>query len=594
MDKRSDKTIKTITRKARVARTSFDKNGRKISKHARNFLGGRLDNLRMVRRGVIIWLTAVAVLTSFALIQILFAWQSHQVMAPADGGVYAEGVVDKISTLNPIFATTKNEIAGSSLMYSGMFSYDRDNKLAGNLVSTWSTKDGKTWDFKLRENAFWSDGQKISADDIVFTMNLIKNSAVGSPLYGIFAKDSVSKINDHEIKIELPTAYMSLPYTLTFGILPQHSLKDISPASVRNVMNTDFSQNIVSGPFKYSSRENLANGQTIWKFSPNEKFSQNARISSLTIRTYESQNKLIDGLNSGEINAASAVRMSDAANLKADRKLTQETLNDGVFVIFNTNSSAVSDQSVREALRLGADRETLRKSATTGELTSVDPLDSPIANGVYDSVDALKQPDFNLKAAEEKLDNAGWKINEKSRFREKDGKKLTINLVTIQDTDYARVAKELVSEWKKLGVDAQLTESDQSSANDSYLTPRNYDVLVYDLHLGADPDEFAYWSSTEATEKGLNFANYSNKRADLALNSGRQQFDETARKARYVDFVKRWQQDVPAIALYQPKYYYITTGSANSVNNLPLVDSTARFRDVSEWTVNSQSVNTTP
>ena len=594
MDKRSDKTIKTITRKARVARTSFDKNGRKISKHARNFLGERLDNLRMVRRGVIIWLTAVAVLTSFALIQILFAWQSHQVMAPADGGVYAEGVVDKISTLNPIFATTKNEIAGSSLMYSGMFSYDRDNKLAGNLVSTWSTKDGKTWDFKLRENAFWSDGQKISADDIVFTMNLIKNSAVGSPLYGIFAKDSVSKINDHEIKIELPTAYMSLPYTLTFGILPQHSLKDISPASVRNVMNTDFSQNIVSGPFKYSSRENLANGQTIWKFSPNEKFSQNARISSLTIRTYESQNKLIDGLNSGEINAASAVRMSDAANLKADRKLTQETLNDGVFVIFNTNSSAVSDQSVREALRLGADRETLRKSATTGELTSVDPLDSPIANGVYDSVDALKQPDFNLKAAEEKLDNAGWKINEKSRFREKDGKKLTINLVTIQDTDYARVAKELVSEWKKLGVDAQLTESDQSSANDSYLTPRNYDVLVYDLHLGADPDEFAYWSSTEATEKGLNFANYSNKRADLALNGGRQQFDETARKARYVDFVKRWQQDVPAIALYQPKYYYITTGSANSVNNLPLVDSTARFRDVSEWTVNSQSVNTTP
>ncbi len=594
MDKRSDKTIKTITRKARVARTSFDKNGRKISKHARNFLGGRLDNLRMVRRGVIIWLTAVAVLTSFALIQILFAWQSHQMMAPADGGVYAEGVVDKISTLNPIFATTKNEIAGSSLMYSGMFSYDRDNKLAGNLVSTWSTKDGKTWDFKLRENAFWSDGQKISADDIVFTMNLIKNSAVGSPLYGIFAKDSVSKINDHEIKIELPTAYMSLPYTLTFGILPQHSLKDISPASVRNVMNTDFSQNIVSGPFKYSSRENLANGQTIWKFSPNEKFSQNARISSLTIRTYESQNKLIDGLNSGEINAASAVRMSDAANLKADRKLTQETLNDGVFVIFNTNSSAVSDQSVREALRLGADRETLRKSATTGELTSVDPLDSPIANGVYDSVDALKQPDFNLKAAEEKLDNAGWKINEKSRFREKDGKKLTINLVTIQDTDYARVAKELVSEWKKLGVDAQLTESDQSSANDSYLTPRNYDVLVYDLHLGADPDEFAYWSSTEATEKGLNFANYSNKRADLALNGGRQQFDETARKARYVDFVKRWQQDIPAIALYQPKYYYITTGSANSVNNSPLVDSTARFRDVSEWTVNSQSVNTTP
>ncbi len=594
MDKRSDKTIKTITRKARVARTSFDKNGRKISKHARNFLGGRLDNLRMVRRGVIIWLTAVAVLTSFALIQILFAWQSHQMMAPADGGVYAEGVVDKISTLNPIFATTKNEIAGSSLMYSGMFSYDRDNKLAGNLVSTWSTKDGKTWDFKLRENAFWSDGQKISADDIVFTMNLIKNSAVGSPLYGIFAKDSVSKINDHKIKIELPTAYMSLPYTLTFGILPQHSLQDISPASVRNVMNTDFSQNIVSGPFKYSSRENLANGHTIWKFSPNEKFSQNARISSLTIRTYESQNKLIDGLNSGEINAASAVRMSDAANLKADRKLTQETLNDGVFVIFNTNSSAVSDQSVREALRLGADRETLRKSATTGELTSVDPLDSPIANGVYDSVDALKQPDFNLKAAEEKLDNAGWKINEKSRFREKDGKKLTINLVTIQDTDYARVAKELVSEWKKLGVDAQLTESDQSSANDSYLTPRNYNVLVYDLHLGADPDEFAYWSSTEATEKGLNFANYSNKRADLALNGGRQQFDETARKARYVDFVKRWQQDVPAIALYQPKYYYITTGSANSVNNSPLVDSTARFRDVSEWTVNSQSVNTTP
>lgn len=593
---RGSVAAKDLMRRAQIIRRKLDRSGKKANGHIQHWTRARLDNLQAVRRNVIWWILAVGVLLILSVVELSIGKQKLLTMAVTNGGSYVEGAVDKVTTLNPLFATTETEVAASNLLYRGLFTYDRLNHLTGDLVSTWSTTDGQTWDIKLRDDVYWNDGRKITADDVIFTLNLIKNTATGSPLRNNFAEVTAKKIGDFELKFTLPVPYMSFPYSLTAGILPKHVLGRVAPVDLDSYLSTNFSKTVVSGPFQYASHVTLANGQTAWQFSPNPRFANQPKIASLTIRTYDSERGLIAGLNSGEVNAAAGISATDAAHLKTGQHLSQATLSDGVFAIFNTDSSLLSNGDLRAALRLGTDRSALRAAATvhSPKLSPVQSLETPITNGIYDSVDAMEQPAFDRKSAANKMTALGWKLNTKTGFREKDGQRLSISLVTIANSDYTPVADALADQWRQLGVDVNLTKADPSTADDEYLESRNYDVLVYDLHLGADPDETAYWSSTQIGDHESNFANYSDRRADLALAAGLRQIDALAREARYDTFIQRWQENIPAIALYQPKYYYVTTGDVRGLNSDDLVSPSSRFREVSDWSVLSNATNLTP
>ncbi|MFZ2560439.1 MAG: ABC transporter substrate-binding protein [Candidatus Nanoperiomorbaceae bacterium] len=596
MDQQRNEIAKTLKRRGRAARRRLDYNGGRVVQHAQGWTRARLDNLQIVRRNVIWWIMAVGLLSIASVVQSFTVQQATLSLAPATGGSYVEGVADKLTTLNPLFATTDTEVAASNLLYRGLFSYDNSNHLAGDLVSTWSTADGKVWNINLRHNATWSDGRAITADDVIFTLNLIKNSAVNSPLRNTLASDDVVKTGDFGLKFTLPLAYMSFPYSLTFGILPEHTLTKLSPASLDNYLSTSFANIVTSGAMTYGDKMTLAGGQTAWRLVPSKRSADRLRIASLTIRTYYDGQDLVQGLNDGEINAAAGVSAADAEHLAHGQRLTQVTLNNGVFALLNNDSTILSDANLRAALRIGTNNRELRSTATlrSSKLSSVQPLETPIAPGIYSSVDNMKQPAFDLSSAKNKLDELGWKLNSLTGIREKSGQRLIANIVTIAGTDYEPVAEKLAAQWRQLGVDARLTKADPTTANDQYLASRNYDVLVYDLHLGADPDETAYWSSTQMNEHGLNFANYNSRRADLALSAGLRQPDSTAREARYDAFVKRWLDDAPGIALYQPRYYYVTTGAVRGLNSDPLISPSERYRDISDWSVLTTTVNATP
>jgi peptide/nickel transport system substrate-binding protein len=268
-------------------------------------------------------------------------------------------------------------------------------------------------------------------------------------------------------------------------------------------------------------------------------------------------------------------------------------------VLFNNSGEVTGDLAVREALRLGIDRSNLRAAATPKsnsgtELETVLALETPIAPGLIASVDQLKQPDYDAEAAGEKLDAAGWKLDDDGK-RAKDGQSLTLSVVTVKGADYEPAAKNLAEQWRKLGIEVELTTADPASVQQNFFIPRSYDVLVYQLHLGADPDIFAYWASSQATARGLNFADYRSTLADLILTNARTQLDNTRRAARYTDFVKRWLADAPAIALYQPNYYYLTDDDVKGLGDeMPLFDKASRFAEARDFTVNVGKLKTTP
>ena len=127
------------------------------------------------------------------------------------------------------------------------------------------------------------------------------------------------------------------------------------------------------------------------------------------------------------------------------------------------------------------------------------------------------------------------------------------------------------------------------------LQPRNFDVLLYQLNIGADPDVYAYWHSSQASMQGQNYSNYSNAISDDALNSARARTEPDLRNAKYITFAKQWLADVPAIGLYQSTTQYVVSRNAHSFDNSNiLISPVDRYSDVLNWSVGNSNVYKTP
>jgi peptide/nickel transport system substrate-binding protein len=127
------------------------------------------------------------------------------------------------------------------------------------------------------------------------------------------------------------------------------------------------------------------------------------------------------------------------------------------------------------------------------------------------------------------------------------------------------------------------------------LQPRNYDVLLYELSIGADPDVYAYWHSSQIGTRGYNFSNYANGIADDALSSARSRLEPDLRNAKYKAFAQQWLDDVPAIGLYQAVAEYVYNKNIQSIDaDAHLVTPYGRFSNILWWSVEQRQVYKTP
>jgi len=195
------------------------------------------------------------------------------------------------------------------------------------------------------------------------------------------------------------------------------------------------------------------------------------------------------------------------------------------------------------------------------------------------------------------LDKAGWTLV--GCVRQKDGQKLTLTITTTKDDQYAKVVKTLTSQWERIGVVVQTRVLDRSNPSVNFtqdvLQQRNYDVLVYELLIGGDPDVYAYWHSSQIGASGYNFANYTSATADAALSSARSRIEPSLRNAKYVAFARQWLDDVPAIGLYQPTVMYVANQHVRAADeDAVFVSSTDRYGNILDWTVRQDMVYKTP
>lgn len=587
-------------RNIKLDRKQIVKRMRKVevssTRHANKFVVGRINNVRAVSREITAWLVFVGILVTALGVQILWSQGSYMTTAPRNGGAYVEGVLGKINTLNPLFYTTDAEASVARLVFSSLYNYDQSGTLHQDLATNMAIDETqKIYTITIRDGVKWHDGKPLTAKDIVYTINLIKDPATRSPFRTNWLDISVSAKNDTTVSFTLPAVYASFPQALTFPIIPEHILKDVTPSGVRE---SNFSSRpIGSGPFSFNrlQQTDAAGDYKVVHLVSNGNYYVGApKLSRFELRAYPDSSSLVKAVNRGEVSGAADISVTEVKNITAPVTITPVQLNSGVYLLLNTQGEILKDKAVRQALQVATDTEGIMKALSGG----VQALNGPLLSSQLTGADVPRPAATDIAQAAQKLQAAGW-VAGKDGFRAKDGVPLALTITTTKNSEYEAAMRMVKEQWQKVGVKVNTHTVDTSSATSTFvqdtLQGRNYDVLLYELAIGADPDVYAYWHSSQIGPSGYNFSNYSNKIVDASLASARSRLEPELRNAKYVLFVQQWLDDTPAIGLYQAANEYVTVKGVRAIQgDASLISEADRYANVLYWTVASEDVYKTP
>lgn len=572
----------------------------RVTKSFTNRFLGRLENVHEVRLWVLEWGLLVLAVFLLAVVQIMWYGDSYDTNAFTDGGEYSEATLGKINSMNPLYAVTNSEKVLAKLMFANLVSPDSSGHERAELAKTIKMDEtGKVWTVTLREGLTWSDGEPITADDIIYTIDLINDTTAKTMVAVNFANVKYKKTDDLTVEFTLPSVYTDFKDSLEFPLVPAHALKDISPALV---YESDFSTKpITSGPFLLNAMQVSGvtglNIQTVYLNRNDNYFLRDAMLGSFTLKTYANTDDITEALRAGDVMATAELpEQQDFGKNTSERT---NLVNGGVFAFLNNQSEVLKDVKVRQAIRYGLDMDKLREDIRSGEY-----LDYPILETQAPELSYPELPERDMEKARTLLTDAKLIYNEEEKkIYDVDGGLVTINVAVQKRDKILSVAEKLVAQLNEMGFEAVLNIFDETQSTTDFFTsvikPREYDILLYEVDLGVSADPFVYYSSTQATEAGWNFSNYRNSLADVNLLSARITTDKKLRTAKHNAFLKSWVNDVPAIGIYRSVlvYYYgsnVQIYSDYFNSEIVLTDALDRFADVRYWSVNKRTVNLTP
>ena len=555
----------------------------------------KINKLISGPRIIISWLVLVVLLIFILLVQTYLLRDYYQTLSFVPGGSYSEGVLGTFSTVNPIYADSEFDNSVSRLIFAGLFSYNDKNQLIPALASGYSVNSlGNVYTVNLKKGLVWQDNYPITSQDVVFTFDTIENPNAQSPLFSSWQGINVKALGKYAVQFSLPDALASFPEQLTTGLLPYHLLNNIPPTELRSAsFNT--TNPIGAGPFKWQTISITGNSPTNAiediQLSPFNHFWQGVpKLNNFNIDAYANKQDLINDFISGKLNGIVGLN-SVPQELKniSDLKIYNFILTSGVYLFFKTSTGVLADSQARSALE-----QSININKIISNLNyPTHAVNEPLLEGQLAYNYAYHQAPYNFKNAQNILNSDGWILN-KNGIRVKNGQELSFNLVVPNyNSEYMKVASEIKDYFSKLGVDLNLIPLDSTDFSNA-LNSHQYDSILYGISIGIDPDVFVYWDSSQASIQSathLNLSEYSNQAADLSLEEGRTRLNPLLRTIKYEGFLKAWQQDVPAVGLYQPRVLYITHGQINGLDNMVINTSSGRFNDVANWEILKAYVN---
>lgn len=523
---------------------------------------------------------------------------SHQTVVAATGGDYTEGLVGSPQFLNPLYSVASDTDSDlSRLIFSGLMRWDANQGLVTDLAESYTvSEDQKVYTFTLRTDAKWhNDGSLVVAEDVVFTYQAIQNPEYHSPLAVSFSGMTVEAQDDRTVVFTLAEPFAPFLSTLTVGILPSSYWENVPPQSAQ--LTRKNLEAIGSGPYKVHK---ITMDQTTGSVKSitlvrNADFYRGAPyIQELTFKFYPDSTSLLTALRDKNVEGAGFVPSEEVTKLAEDRslQLVSPALPQFTAVFLNSRHAALlAEDNIRAGLILATDRQAIVDSALAGQGKVVTSPILPSMPGYDATVGATA---YDLAGAQKLFDELGYTLAEGATVRTKGDTKLAFTLTTVNTPELVAVAEKLKEQWLLAGVELTVNVVDTTSLQNGVLKERNYDMLLTGELYSADPDAYPFWHSSQVAYPGLNLSQFSNRKADEAIETARSTTDPAKRAEAYASLAKLIDEEDPAVFLYQPTYTYITTPKIKNIV-LPTITVPAdRFSTITEWYIATRRVFNSP
>jgi len=333
---------------------------------------------------------------------------------PAQGGSFVEGVVGSPQYLNPIYSSLNPVDQDlTELLFSGLMKYNEKGEIVPDLADCQIKEEGKVYECYLKENLSWSDGQKLTADDVIFTIKIIQDPAYQSPLRVNWLGVEVEKISDLAVRFKLKNPYPPFLEYLTLKILPKHIWQEI-PAQSFTLSEYNLGP-IGSGPYQIKEKKKDGSGKIIsliLNLNPYY-FGKKPKLTQINFKFFEEEKDLILAYQTKEIQGFS---LSNPQNYQLLNEICchYEFFLPRYFAIFFNpeKSKVLAEKEVREALNYGTNKKEILEKVLENQGRIVD---SPILPEIYGFSQPEKIYQFDLEKAKEILDEAGFKENEEGK-----------------------------------------------------------------------------------------------------------------------------------------------------------------------------------
>lgn len=518
-------------------------------------------------------------------------WVSLEV--PAYGGTLSEGIIGTPRFVNPVLALSDADRDLTALVYAGLMRKLPDGTLVPDLAESYEvSEDGLSYTFTLKKDLYFHDGTPVSADDVEFTVNRVKDPLIKSPKRVSWEGVSVQKLDERSIKFVLKQKYFPFLENTALGIIPKHLWKDLTP---EQFSFSDFNtKGAGAGPFLIGNVKKNSSGipdsyelKSFKDYALGRPF-----IDTVTVRFYPNEGELITAFDNGIVDDINSIDAKEVSALKGSGYRVENAPLPRIFgVFFNQNQNQVfTDKAVRRALETAVGRERIINQVLYGYGTAIS---TPIP-GLEKAADKRASEDLRYETARKILTDAGWTYDEDEGVMKKKTKKANLTLafsISTGDVDELKQAANLIKDdFERIGAKVDLKVFDIGDLNQTVIRPRKYDALFFGEIVGFDPDPFPFWHSSQRNDPGLNIALYTNTKADKMLEELRTSLDASVRAAKYADFEREIENDAPAVFVYSPDFVYLVKKTLGGLTLGRITAPSDRFAGVKDWYVKTEKV----